>query len=194
MSALLFSSRPAAWIAYAILLLSLAVEIGTGSRAGAGDRPDDRGTKYLLVITAAVAVVLSLVAARQLPSTQLPAPWVMFAVGCGVAIAGIVVRRWAIAMLGRFFTREVMIREHHHVVTSGPYRVLRHPAYSGTFLTALGFGMMMGSWLSIVIIGVGTFTALLPRIRHEEAVLVATLGEPYRDFARGRKRLIPFVW
>jgi protein-S-isoprenylcysteine O-methyltransferase Ste14 len=97
-------------------------------------------------------------------------------------------------MLGRFFTRSVMIREDHRVITGGPYRLLRHPAYSGTLLTGLGFGVMLGSWLSIAIMFIGVLVALLPRILHEERVLEASLGDPYRDFARGRKRLVPFVW
>jgi protein-S-isoprenylcysteine O-methyltransferase len=194
-TALVFSNAAAAWTAYAILLLSVAAELGTGSRAGARDRVSDRGTKYFLIATMSLAVLLSVGAAYLLPSTQIPGnQWVVFALGCAVAIAGIVLRRWAISMLGRFFTRSVMIRENHQVITTGPYRWLRHPAYSGTLFIGLGFGIMLGSWLSIVIMFTGVFFALLPRILHEEKVLEANLDDAYRRFAQGRKRLVPFVW
>jgi protein-S-isoprenylcysteine O-methyltransferase Ste14 len=195
MTALVFSKAAAAWTAYAILLLSFAAELGTGWRAGARDRVSDRGTKYFLAATTSLAVLLSVGAAYLLPSTQVPGnQWIVFALGCAIALAGVTLRRWAIAMLGRFFTRSVMIREDHRVITGGPYRLLRHPAYSGTLLTGLGFGVMLGSWLSIAIMFIGVLVALLPRILHEERVLEASLGDPYRDFARGRKRLVPFVW
>ena len=95
---------------------------------------------------------------------------------------------------GRFFTRTVMIREDHQVITTGPYRWLRHPAYSGTLFIGLGFGIMLRSWLSIVIMFAGVPIALLPIILHEEKVLEANLGDAYHRFAQGRKRLIPFVW
>jgi protein-S-isoprenylcysteine O-methyltransferase Ste14 len=195
MTALVFSNAAAAWTAYAILLVSFAAELGTGRRAGAGDRVSDRGTKYFLVAATSLAVLLSVGAAYLLPSTQIPGnQWLVFALGCAIALAGITLRRWAISKLGRFFTRSVMIREEHRVITTGPYRVLRHPAYSGTFFTGLGFGVMLGSWLSIVIMLIGVLVALMPRILHEERVLRANLGDAYRDFAGGRKRLVPFVW
>jgi protein-S-isoprenylcysteine O-methyltransferase Ste14 len=56
-----------------------------------------------------------------------------------------------------------------------------------------GFGLMLGNWLSLLVIAVAFFISHLPRILHEERVLEANLGAPYREFATARHRLIPFV-
>jgi protein-S-isoprenylcysteine O-methyltransferase len=87
-----------------------------------------------------------------------------------------------------------MVREDHKVVTAGPYRVLRHPVYSGTLLMMLGYGIMLGNWLSLVVITGGVFLAHVPRVLHEERVLERDLGYSYRAFEYRRKRLIPFLW
>jgi protein-S-isoprenylcysteine O-methyltransferase Ste14 len=195
MTPLIFSNVAARWIGYAMLLLAYGVEIGTGSRAGRTDALQDAGTKYFLLVVMSASVVGAIVLAYKLPATAMPGnPWIVFGTGCLLVLLGTSLRRWAIAVLGRFFTRDVMIREAHEVVTRGPFRVLRHPAYSGTMVIMLGFGLMLGSWLSLIIIAVGFVVSHLPRILHEEHVLEANLGAPYREFERTRKRLIPFVW
>lgn len=80
------------------------------------------------------------------------------------------------------------------MVDRGPYRVVRHPSYTGLLLSCLGIGLCLGNWLALLVIVVPTTAAIVYRIRIEEAALVAELGEPYRRYAAGRARLIPGVW
>jgi protein-S-isoprenylcysteine O-methyltransferase len=121
-------------------------------------------------------------------------PWLARVVGSLVALSGIALREWAIVTLGRLFTQSVMIREQHVVVTTGPYRTLRHPAYTGTLLTLVGLMFTLDNWLSVATVTVGFFIGHVPRIRVEERVLEENLGEPYREFERTRKRLVPGIW
>jgi protein-S-isoprenylcysteine O-methyltransferase Ste14 len=86
------------------------------------------------------------------------------------------------------------VRTGHRLVTTGPYRAVRHPGYAGILLSLLGLALTLGNWLSVLLIVVGFCVAHVPRIRAEEAVLAAQLGETYLTFARTRKRLIPGVW
>lgn len=58
--------------------------------------------------------------------------------GIVLMVIGIVVRQWAVATLGTFFTSIVSVQETQRVVQNGPYRTVRHPAYSGAILTLLG--------------------------------------------------------
>jgi protein-S-isoprenylcysteine O-methyltransferase Ste14 len=108
--------------------------------------------------------------------------------------AGVVLRQWSVALLGRFFTTDVRLHEGQTVVDTGPYRRLRHPSYTGMLLTFLGLGLALGNWAALLALVVLPAIGLVVRIRSEERVLLAGLGEPYRRFAASRKRLIPGVW
>ena len=169
------------------------VEVTT--TATRGDKEEDRGTKRILVGSLVVSLVLAALAAQHLTALALPGDgWDWLVVGAGVAWLGIGFRAWAIITLGRFFRRDVTVAADQYVVTTGPYRFVRHPAYAGNLLVAAGVGLMLGNAASVAILVAGTLIGHLPRIRVEEAALEAELGAPYREFAAGRRRLVPGVW
>jgi protein-S-isoprenylcysteine O-methyltransferase Ste14 len=169
------------------------VEVTTSATRAA--KEEDRGTKRILVGSLIVALVLAALAAQHLTALALPGNgWTWLVLGAVVAWCGIGLRAWAITTLGRFFRRDVTVAADQHVVTTGPYRFVRHPAYTGNLLVAAGVGLMFGNAASVVILVVGTLIGHLPRIRVEEAALEAELGAPYRDFAAGRRRLVPGLW
>lgn len=79
-------------------------------------------------------------------------------------------------------------------VTRGAYRILRHPSYTAGILLNTGVGIALGSRVSTLILALVSCIVYLYRIRVEERALAATIGEPYRQFMSGRKRLVPFVY
>jgi protein-S-isoprenylcysteine O-methyltransferase Ste14 len=86
----------------------------------------------------------------------------------------------------------VALHPDQRVVDSGPYRLIRHPSYTGSLVTVLGICLAMANWLSFL----GMIPAALGylyRIRIEERVLVEGLGEAYRAYQRRTKRLIPYI-
>ncbi len=88
----------------------------------------------------------------------------------------------------------VKTSEDQPVVDRGPYRVLRHPSYTGLLLALAGGGLMLGNWVSTAgAVGV-VLAALIYRLRIEERALKAAPGDRYREFAGTRARLIPYVW
>lgn len=109
-------------------------------------------------------------------------------------LAGVAFRWYAIWTLGRAFRLDVATREDQPLIQTGPYRMLRHPAYSGTLLTLLGMGLVLANWGSLLIILLGGFLGLLYRIRVEEQVLRAAFGQRYIDYRRRTWCLIPLVW
>jgi protein-S-isoprenylcysteine O-methyltransferase Ste14 len=78
------------------------------------------------------------------------------------------------------------------VVTSGPYRWIRHPSYTGALLTLLGILVCCLNWLSFfaLLLAIAGYAY---RIRVEEAALAEGLGDAYRDYMRRTRRLIPFI-
>ncbi|NNJ62645.1 MAG: isoprenylcysteine carboxylmethyltransferase family protein [Dactylosporangium sp.] len=118
----------------------------------------------------------------------------LFALGAVIAWFGLLLRWWSFLALGKYFTVVVKTSDDQPVVDSGPYRVLRHPSYTGLLLAFAGAGLMLGNWVSTVGAVGPTLIALLYRLRIEERALTTTLGDRYREFAASRARLIPYVW
>ena len=123
-----------------------------------------------------------------------PGRWPVFVVGLVLMWTGIVIRQWAIALLGRFFTVDVRVQSGQAVVDRGPYRWVRHPSYSGMIITFAGIGLALGNWVSLAVLVVVPTAGLIVRIYVEERTLSEGLGEPYRRFAAGRRRLFPGLW
>jgi len=169
--------------------------VATTLGRSSGGESADRGTKRLVIWSAALGLGAGLLIAIHVPSLRFGAnTWATFALAIVIAWLGIGLRVWAVWSLGRFFQREVMIQAGHVVWRGGPYRWLRHPAYAGSLLTYFGFGLAFGSWVSaFVVAGILGF-ALARRIRVEEAELSRALGEPYRAYVRETARLVPGVW
>jgi protein-S-isoprenylcysteine O-methyltransferase Ste14 len=114
--------------------------------------------------------------------------------GIALIVAGVGLRAWSIATLGRFFQYQIEIQAGHQVVTTGPYRYVRHPSYTGIALVLAGFALASGDVLSLVAVAVLGGLGLAVRIRAEERQLTEALGADYERFAAQRKRLIPGVW
>jgi protein-S-isoprenylcysteine O-methyltransferase Ste14 len=79
------------------------------------------------------------------------------------------------------------------VVTTGPYRYVRHPSYTGLLLILMGIAVATGDVLSLVVAAVLAAVGLTVRIRAEERQLTDALGDEYREFAAQRKLLVPGV-
>jgi protein-S-isoprenylcysteine O-methyltransferase Ste14 len=128
-------------------------------------------------------------------SLALPGPdWWPPLLGLAVFAFGIAYRIWAVRTLGRFFRYTVVVDADHRVVEEGPYRRLRHPSYSGLLMAALGVGIALANWLAIAACLLPALIGFSLRLLHEERVLAAELGEPYRAYMRRTWRLIPGVW
>jgi protein-S-isoprenylcysteine O-methyltransferase len=113
--------------------------------------------------------------------------------GLAIFIFGAAVRWYAIFYLGRYFTIDVRVAEHQHVVDTGPYRFIRHPSYTGAFLQFLGIALCVGNIYSMLML-VPIVLVFSYRMRVEEVALERGLGEAYASYRRRTKRLIPFVY
>ena len=148
-----------------------------------------------IMVAALLAVVLAAVIRRVLPGLDYPSQDTGWLVATTLLIVlGGGFRLWSIAMLGRYFRAVVHIQEDHHVVRSGPYRVLRHPSYTGLLVALLGIALLYGNWLSVVVFEALVIAGMLNRIRIEERVLLDGLGADYAAYMRETRRLIPGVW
>jgi protein-S-isoprenylcysteine O-methyltransferase Ste14 len=155
----------------------------------------DRGSYAVLIVVLWSGLILGFGIAAFLPWAAIPLLRLpLFWLGIAGILAGVALRWYAIWVLGRFFTRDVATQAGQTVVQDGPYRFIRHPAYTGTLLTLLGIGLTLGNWLALLVVLVSGVVGHRYRVQVEEQALVATLGEPYRAYIRRTRRFIPFLW
>jgi protein-S-isoprenylcysteine O-methyltransferase Ste14 len=109
-------------------------------------------------------------------------------------LTGICLRWWAIISLGRFFSVDIALQEKHQIVQQGPYRWIRHPAYTGLLTILLGMGIAFTNWVSLILIMVPITALFLYRIKIEENVLSQELGTAYLDYRKRTKRLLPGIF
>ena len=156
----------------------------------------DRGSTTLLAVVFTLGFVLLLVA-LVLDALDIGrmgvAPVVAWA-GVVVMLLGIVLRVWSSRVLGRFFTRTLRTADDQPVVSSGPYRVVRHPGYLGDILMWSGAAFTTLNWIAFAGLTLAALLAYGYRIRVEEAMLQETLGDPYRAYMARTWRLVPFVY
>jgi protein-S-isoprenylcysteine O-methyltransferase Ste14 len=182
------------WGAYLLWMLAETIALITKRSAGAS-MARDQGSLTLLYILIWVALGLGFSLPFLLPQAAIEwrRTWVFF-LGISLMLAGIALRWYCMAVLGRYFTFDVAVHVGQSVIETGPYRYVRHPSYSGGLLTLLGFGLALGNWAAILAVIVCMAIAYAYRIRVEEAALVAALGEPYVDYMRRTWRLVPFLF
>jgi protein-S-isoprenylcysteine O-methyltransferase Ste14 len=81
----------------------------------------------------------------------------------------------------------------HSVISTGPYRYVRHPMYAGALLFFVGMSLLLGSWWGLVPVLVLAFVFGVRVPMEEEALRTGLDG--YDEYAqRVRYRLVPFVW
>jgi protein-S-isoprenylcysteine O-methyltransferase Ste14 len=149
----------------------------------------DKGSLRILWITILASLGVT-IALQWYPLTPLPLSrstiqWISLI----LLIVGFILRWTSVLTLGRWFTAQVAIQPHQVLVQNGLYKYLRHPSYTGLLLEFLGLGVFFGSWASLLIIMIPTTLAVLNRIRKEEAALLTTFGEAYRQYQQRTRRL-----
>ncbi|MFX0184521.1 MAG: methyltransferase family protein [Candidatus Hodarchaeota archaeon] len=96
--------------------------------------------------------------------------------------------------LGKQGTGTLVVRENHELITTGLYRYLRHPMYSGTLLGVIGFALVSQSIFVSLITFVLYFWIFNKRLIYEENLLEKTFGEKYQKYKASSYRLIPFLY
>jgi protein-S-isoprenylcysteine O-methyltransferase Ste14 len=183
----LFITIWSVWCISEILLNRLFL---SGNRGGSNQ---DKGSLLIIWIAIAFAISLGVGCSIFIKFPIGHIPFIPY-LGLLIIIAGMVFRFIAILTLGKMFTVNVTINDNHKIKTDGLYSIIRHPSYSGSILSFIGFGISLNNWISLIIITILILSAMLYRIKIEEKLLIDHFGSDYLEYSKKTYRLIPWIY
>jgi protein-S-isoprenylcysteine O-methyltransferase Ste14 len=125
------------------------------------------------------------------PKSQRTVPIVL--AGLLVALIGVAFSIWARLILGSNWSNRVTVKENHTLVRTGPYRIVRHPIYSGILVGMLGSAVQRGGircFAGVLICGLSFWL----KTRAEERFMVQSFGKEYLQYCHTVKALVPFIF
>lgn len=184
---MIFSIIWITWCASEILLNRLM-------RSGSSDKKGkDKGSLILIWIMIALAISCGLIFANHI-KVPISKQLLISYVGLFIIIVGMAIRFFSIWTLGKYFTVDVTIRDGHKLKKDGFYRIIRHPSYSGSLLSFIGFGISLNNWLSLTAVVLLIMISFLYRIKIEEKILIDQFGKEYLEYKKNTYRLIPWIY
>ncbi|MCL4562420.1 MAG: isoprenylcysteine carboxylmethyltransferase family protein [Chloroflexi bacterium] len=153
-------------------------------------RRSDRGSYWmiLLMIYANNSLIFIL---RGVGLGILPASFQI--AGIALIWAGIFLREWSIFLLGPSFSIVVQVKSNQKLITTGPYRWMRHPSYTGSILTLAGIGLGVGTWVGAVLAIAIAIVGYSYRVRVEERVMLEAFGQEYLEYMHHTGRFVPWI-
>ncbi len=113
--------------------------------------------------------------------------------GFGFGLLSLALWAWAQQTLGRFWSPQLQLRDQHVLVTTGPYRWVRHPLYSALAGFSIAVGLVTANGIFIGLAVVAVAGLLFVRIPQEEAMLAESFGTKYDEYARRTGSLLPQI-
>jgi protein-S-isoprenylcysteine O-methyltransferase Ste14 len=114
------------------------------------------------------------------------------AAAMALVVLGIGLTIWARVVLGQNWSGRVTLKEGHELVERGPYRLVRHPIYTGALLALVGTALAVDELRALIAIA-PIFVGMLLKVRLEERWLREEFGARYDAYAARTKALVPFV-
>jgi protein-S-isoprenylcysteine O-methyltransferase Ste14 len=164
-------------------------------RVKASSRVDDPYSGIVLRLSLGTAVLSANWLARvETWATIAWHPILTFSLGITLIVIGVAFRWYSIHELGKYFSVQLAVQPGQTIMKDGPYRWIRHPSYTGSLITMLGLGMAFTNWLCLVSVPLIVFVGFNYRANVEERMLITALGDSYREYMKGTKRFIPFIY
>jgi protein-S-isoprenylcysteine O-methyltransferase len=181
---------PQLWMVVCVSILANILQ--PSYRPFEGSRtPEDRGTAAQILWTVYLTQAAALVELVLRKRIDLPldlTTWAAFA----AMIGGLALRTWAVVLLGPWFTWNVTVQAGQQLVTRGPYRLIRHPGYTGALITFVASCVLVRSSVVALLAVFALTLAFLRRIRYEEALLAKTFAG-YGAYVSRTGKLLPRI-
>jgi len=157
-------------------------------------KSQDKGSLGLIWLAITVSMTGGIVCAIYLHAPFIHS-LILSYLGSAFILTGMLIRFIAIRTLGRYFTVNLALHgREHQLVKSGMYKFIRHPSYTGSLLSFLGFGLSLNNWISLLIIVIPVLITFLNRISIEEKMMAEQFGSEYSEYQKRTRRLIPLIY
>ena len=108
-----------------------------------------------------------------------------------LVLASLIFVTAAVRTLGKQWSLQARVLEHHELIRRGPYRIVRHPIYTGMFGMLITSSLARGHWVGLIIASIVYYLGTVMRVRSEEKLLREQFGSQYEEYAREVPALIP---
>jgi len=157
-------------------------------------RKADRSSVIAIFIQAG-AFAIAWMIARKPFTPFLPVDWraqyIVAALIVILALASLIFVAAAVRTLGKQWSLQARVLEHHELIRRGPYRIVRHPIYTGMFGMLIAGSLAYGHWIGLLIASLVYCVGTIIRIRSEEKLLREQFGSAYEEYAREVPAFIP---
>lgn len=168
----------------------LDTDVSTLKKRGEGPASRAAG---ILGMAGFVATVAYVVQPGWMAWAHLPFPsWVHW-FGVAVAVAGFFLLQWAQNALGQNWSDTPRMIKGQALVTSGPYRWIRHPIYTAFLLILGATTFISANWLIGLSWTAMTVLEIISRIDFEESLMLEYFGDQYREYMNRTGRLLPKI-
>jgi protein-S-isoprenylcysteine O-methyltransferase Ste14 len=110
-----------------------------------------------------------------------------------VAVLGLCIAIWARITLGKNWSSRVTFKEKHELITTGPYRWVRHPIYTGITTMCLGTAIYFGVLIGFIAM-IFFFLSFWIKSKQEEALMIKHFPKEYKNYKKNTKAIIPFIY
>lgn len=180
----------AVWLAYALIWIITAFRLKpiTRQSSSAG-----RMGELLILVVGAEMLFSESPRMAVLNARYLPPLTELIGVGIALTAAGVAFSIVARLYLGQNWSATATIKQDHELIRTGPYRLVRHPIYTGTLIAAIGTAIAFGELRDLLALPLFVVGFWL-KARAEERLLMSNFGDRYAAYRRGvRGAIIPFV-
>jgi len=181
---------PVMWLAYIVYWRMMADDVKGDERREQGG---SRLLRLLLMIVVLVLLGVQRIQLGVLDRRFLADSMRWYWIGAVVTACGLLFSICGRHALGRNWSRAVTIKQDHELITRGPYKLVRHPIYTGLLTALLGSALALGEWRGLVAVALA-FVILLRKLRLEEQWMRTQFGEPYEQYSARVRALVPYIF
>lgn len=186
-----------AWPAWLVLSIWLAWFALWRLASPDNAAPDEKESalsraSYLVPMVLVIVLMIGPGWPPWLEQQLIPGGWVRYWIGVVVLLSALGLTVWARRVLGKNWSGRIAIKDEQQLVRSGPYRLIRHPTYTGGLVAILGTAVASGRVSGFLALALGC-AALGLKIRIEERWLMEKFGDRYAEYRRSSWMLVPYV-
>jgi protein-S-isoprenylcysteine O-methyltransferase Ste14 len=186
------------FIFIAVVISNIAIAVYHRLQAGKSGEKISRKEEGQAILAARViggiamwvTVLLYMISPRSMSWSTFSIPQALRWIGAGLSVAGVPLLYWVMHSLGKNLTDTVVTRANHTLVTTGPYRWVRHPFYTVVFGSVFALGLVAANWL-IGLLTLLMFVIIVIRTDKEEEMLIKRFGDDYRHYMKRTGRFLP---